>query len=171
MTVQLNENKIIDLIETNKGLLVKVAQQYCHDTNDREDLIQEMIIAIWKSSHRYDPSFKLSTWMTRIAINVAVSHYRKNKKHSQATAPLEDHAALIAPSNYENSEQSQLLRQILQKESPLNRALVILYLEGHNHPDIASILGISATNVASKLNRLKTKFNKQYSPQKPAAEG
>ncbi|MCK0070944.1 RNA polymerase sigma factor [Kordiimonas laminariae] len=167
--MQLSEQDIIKVIEANKGLLFKVAHQYCHDRNDREDLVQEMIIAVWKSANRYDPEYKLSTWMTRIAINVAVSHYRKNRKHKEATETIDDHSSIAAPDNFENSEQNHLLKQILQQETPLNRALVILYLEGNNQAEIAEILGISGSNVASKLHRLKTKFAKQHAQEKQTA--
>lgn len=167
--MQLSEQDIVEVIEANKGLLFKVAHQYCHDSNDREDLIQEMIIAVWKSSGRYDPEYKLSTWMTRIAINIAVSHYRKNRKHSQTTEAIEDHTSIAAPDSFEDTEQNHLLRQILQQETPLNRALIILYLEGHNQKEIADILGISSSNVASKLHRLKTKFKRQHSQEKQTA--
>ncbi len=66
-----------ELIHENKGLLVKITKSYCQDDEDRKDLFQEMMIQIWLSLNKYNDHFKISTWIYRIAMNVAISFYRK----------------------------------------------------------------------------------------------
>ena len=73
--------QFISLIESNKGIIYKVANSYCSDTENRKDLIQEIIIQLWLSLEKYDSRFRISTWMYRIALNVSISFYRKENRH------------------------------------------------------------------------------------------
>ncbi len=69
----------LSVVETHKGILYKVANAYCKDAFDRQDLIQEILVQLWKSFERYDSQYKHSTWIYRIALNVAISFYRKDE--------------------------------------------------------------------------------------------
>jgi len=72
-----------DIIEQHKGILFKVARAYCPNEDDRQDLIQEMRIQIWQSINRFNNQIKISTWLYRISLNVAISFYRKNHHKSK----------------------------------------------------------------------------------------
>lgn len=154
------------LLEEHKGIIYKIANSYCRNAEDRKDLIQEIILQLWKSRSRYDPRFKLSTWIYRIALNTAISAYRREAKRSGRLSPLEE--IIVEPTI--EAEQSDpriaTLHQIIEQLDELNRALAILYLDGNSYRDIANILGISETNVATKINRLKLKIKEQFTQTK-----
>jgi RNA polymerase sigma factor (sigma-70 family) len=160
---QAQKDQFIYLIQQNKKLIFKVCNAYCHDPEDREDLVQEVIIRLWQSFHKYDNQFKLSTWMYRIAINTAISHYRASNKKQRVTISIHDSLIDIADeNNAELDENIELLYHFINQFNDLNKALMILYLDNNSHKDIAEILGISETNVATKINRLKLQLKQQF---------
>jgi RNA polymerase sigma-70 factor (ECF subfamily) len=153
-----------NIIEQHKGILHKVARAYCPNEDDRQDLIQEMMIQVWLSIHRYNNQFKISTWFYRISLNVAISFYRKNttraNKYTELTeqlieTPVEDKS--------ENERQLYLLDQFISELKEIDKALMILYLEDKSHAEIAEILGMSISNVGTKIGRIKNKLKTQFS--------
>jgi len=153
-----------NVIEQHKGILHKVARAYCPNEDDRQDLIQEMMIQVWLSIHRYNNQFKISTWFYRISLNVAISFYRKNttraNKYTELTeqlieTPVEDKS--------ENERQLYLLDQFISELNEIDKALMILYLEDKSHTEIAEILGISVSNVGTKIGRIKDKLKTRFS--------
>lgn len=154
----------LNIIEQHKGILYTVANAYCPNSDDRQDLIQEMMIQIWQSIHKYNDQFKVSTWLYRISLNVAISFYRKSstrsKKYTELTeqlieTPVEDKS--------ENERQLYLLEQFISELKEIDKALMILYLEDKSHTEIAEILGMSVSNVGTKIGRIKVKLKTQIS--------
>eukprot|EP01031_Cornospumella_fuschlensis_P049114 gene49114-60117_t len=144
------------LIEEHKGILLKVARTYCQNEDDHVDLIQEMSIQIWRSLDKYKEQCKISTWMYRVALNVAISFYRKNAKRNENTIPLNDELSQIPESeNKEKEGQLILLERFIQELNDLDKALMLLYLEDKSYFEIAEILGISPSNVGTKISRIK----------------
>ncbi|MND37875.1 RNA polymerase sigma factor [Solitalea canadensis] len=80
----------LSIIQANKGIIYKVANTYCKDMEDRKDLVQEISIQLWKSFDNYSSQYKYSTWMYRIALNVAISFYRKENRRRDASNPLSE---------------------------------------------------------------------------------
>jgi RNA polymerase sigma factor (sigma-70 family) len=117
---------------------------------------------LWKSHGRYDDRFKLSTWIYRIALNVAISAYRREKKRSERVSPLEEIIIEPAVETEQPDPRIATLHRIIDQLDELNRALMILYLDDNSYRDIAGILGITETNVATKINRLKLKIKEQF---------
>lgn len=153
-----------DVIEQHKGILFKVAKTYCRNDDDRQDLVQEMMIQIWRSLHRYNNQFAITTWLYRISLNVAISFYRKNSTKQNLRVPLIDEALPIQNHNpAERQEQLELLDQFISELNDLDRALMLLYLEDKSHAEISEIMGISVTNVGTKLGRIKEKLKKKFS--------
>lgn len=159
------KKQFLDMLENHKKLIYKVAHSYGQNPADRQDLIQEIILQLWKAFPKYDPQYKLSTWAYRIALNVSISFYRKEKKRRQTTS-LDTEAFLnIIDPKEENTELEhhiQLLYQFINALSPLNKALMILYLDEKSHQEIASILGISKSNVGTKINRIKIQLKNNF---------
>ena len=83
------------IVNEHKGLIYKVAGAYCTDAEDRKDLVQEILLQLWRAFPRYDPQFKRSTWMYRIALNTAISFYRKDHRRRAAMAPLPDEILVL----------------------------------------------------------------------------
>ena len=137
-------------LEQHKRILFKVAYMYCRDRDDRQDLVQEMLIQVWRSYDRFDDRVQFSTWMYRIAVNVAITHYRSEGRRIRDTVPLEDHGLNIAAADAlfdDTSDNMRALRQMIDGLDELNRALILLFLEGFSSEEIAEVVGISASNV------------------------
>ncbi len=162
MPPPITDDQFSALIDEHKGIIYKIASSYCRNAEDRKDLIQEIVVHLWKSHGRYDERFKLSTWIYRIALNVAISAYRREKKRSDRVSPLE--AIIIEPAAEpeQSDPRSATLHRIVDQLDELNRALMILYLDDNSYRDIAGILGLTETNVATKINRLKLKIREQF---------
>jgi RNA polymerase sigma factor (sigma-70 family) len=152
-------------LENNKGIIYKVANAYCKDSDDRQDLIQEITIQLWKSFHTYDGTAKFSTWIYRIALNTAISFYRKDSRRKAPLTPLSDTIIhTTSEITYDEKEVSlNLLEKFIRELNDLDRALMILYLEERNQNEIAAILGISIANVSTKVGRIKERLRQQFS--------
>jgi RNA polymerase sigma factor (sigma-70 family) len=162
MRPPITDDQFSALIEEHKGIIYKIANSYCRNAEDRKDLIQEIIVQLWKAHGRYDERFKLSTWIYRIALNVAISAYRREKKRTERVSPLEEIIVEPATETGQPDPQVATLHRIIDQLDELNRALMILYLDDNSYRDIAGILGITETNVATKINRLKLKIKEQF---------
>lgn len=158
-----SEDRFLSLIEDHKGIIFKVANSYCRGAEDRKDLIQEIVVHLWKAHGRYDARFKFSSWLYRIALNVAISAYRREKKRSDRITSLEE--VIIEPAEEIAMPDPRIdaLNRAIAQLDELSRALIILYLDDNSYREIAAILGITETNVATKINRLKGQIRKQLS--------
>lgn len=154
----------LSVIQSNKGILYKIANMYCKNVDDRQDLVQEIIIQLWKSFDKYDDNFKHSTWIYRISLNVAISFYRKENSRRKIANPLTD--GIINFSDDDCCEDTEtdlrILQQMISELKDLDKALMLLYLEEKSQKEIAQIIGISETNVATKINRIKKNFKEKF---------
>ncbi len=153
-----------DIIDQHKGILYKVARIYCQNEEDRQDLIQEMMIQIWQSIHKYNSQFKISTWIYRISLNVAISYYRKSKTITSNQSFLEDQSAQqLSDDKTEREQQLNLLEQFVSELREIDKALMLLYLEDKSYNEIAEVLGMSVSNVGTKIGRIKDKLKIRFS--------
>lgn len=152
------------VIESNKGILYKVANSYCRNIEDRKDLIQEIILQLWKSFDNYNDKFKHTTWMYRISLNVAISFYRKENSRKRISNSITTDIFGFADTEISNDKESDLgiLNQIISELNDLDKALMLLYLEEKNYKDISEIIGITETNVATKIGRIKIKLKNEF---------
>ena len=156
-----NQDRFLALMEEHKRILYKVANAYCNNQDDRQDLIQEMVIQLWRSFDRFDSRSKFSTWMYRVAMNVAISYARSQTRRIRDVVPV-DEAGLEIPHTdpwlEDEGDDLRLLHQMIQQLDELNRALIILYLDGYSHAEIGEIIGLTATNVSTRINRIKQRW-------------
>ncbi|MBK9090850.1 MAG: sigma-70 family RNA polymerase sigma factor [Holophagales bacterium] len=163
MTKPARQDRFLILLDEHKKILFKVASSYCRTTADRQDLVQEMVVQLWRSFDRYDERYRFSTWMYRIALNVAISFYRSETRRSRFTESAEDsilEIAAAAPESAASHDDLGLLQHLIEQLDELDRALVILYLDGNRYDTIAEILGISETNVGTKLSRIRQRLRR-----------
>ncbi len=162
MTLTIDEKKaFLRLLDQHAGIIRKVAAGYSRSLADRHDLMQEINLQLWKAYPRYSPERPFSTWMYRIALNVAISFLRSNTRPVRQTVPLDEiDIADEAAGSREPDERIPILQSVIAGLDPLNRALLLLYLDDHSYREISSILGITETNVATKLNRLKQRVRR-----------
>lgn len=152
------------IIEQHKGILFKVARAYSHDEEDRQDLLQEMMIQIWQSIHKYNDQYKISTWLYRISLNVAISFYRKSSTRVKKYTELNEQFLETTPDDpSENERRLKLLEQFISELKEIDKALMLLYLEDKSHAEIAEILGMSVSNVGTKIGRIKDKLKTRFS--------
>ena len=164
MNKQEQQQFFTEIIEQHKGILFKVARVYCPNENDRQDLIQEMMIQVWQSIHKYIDQFKISTWLYRISLNVAISFYRKNTTRANRFTVLNEQTTEILTENKAETEQQlNLLEQFISELKELDKALILLYLEDKTHTEIAEIVGLSVSNVGTKVGRIKEKLKTRFS--------
>ncbi|MBN9297698.1 MAG: sigma-70 family RNA polymerase sigma factor [Filimonas sp.] len=157
-----DKEAFLQLIETNKGIIFKICNTYCTNAHDREDLAQEIIYQLWRSSGTFDPAYRFSTWMYRVALNVAISFYRKVKASHEKIELTEELPLIAENTNTEKEENIHLLQQFISELKELDRALMILYLDGRSYSEIAEVLGITETNVATKTSRIKEKLKQKF---------
>ncbi len=165
MTLINNQERFLSLVEENKKILYKVANAYCKDPNDRPDLLQEIIIQLWQSFNRFDNRCLFSTWMYRIAINVAISFYRSQRRDIHDTVSIKGFVLEIAVADQmleQAGDDIRLLYKLINQLDELNRILIILYLDGYSQDEIAEILGISSSNVSTKISRIKQKLQQEF---------
>jgi RNA polymerase sigma factor (sigma-70 family) len=153
----------VERLERHRGILVKVVNAYCRDSAVREDLIQEIAAALWRAYPRFDGRAAFSTWTYRIAVNVAISFYRSETRKARNVeladrATLEGIATLQEP---ENRGALALLHEFIDQLDDLNRALMVLYLDDNSYAEIAAIVGISESNVATKISRIKRRLKSE----------
>jgi len=158
-----NNTEIVHLIEEHKNLIFKVANSYCSDIHEQEDLIQEIIFQIIKGYSRFDHKVKVITWMYRVALNVSISHFRKVKNRQKYIVPMPDKLIKIDESKDGGIDENIIrLRVFIQEFDPLNKALLIMYLDGKSHVDISEAMGISVSNVGTKIGRIKKQLKKKF---------
>lgn len=148
-------------LNENKGLIFKIAVIYSNSIDDRNDLVQEITYQLWKSFDTFEKKSSLATWMYRVAINVSIYHL-KNEKRKIKAVPLEEQILDFYEVNDNEIEKKWLLlKQHIDNLNLLDKGIVILYLENKSYEEIGQIIGISASNVGTKLSRIKEKLKKQ----------
>lgn len=158
-----NQRQFEALLREHRGILFKVASVYAYGREDRNDLAQEIAVQLWRSFASFDAArAKFSTWMYRVALNVAISHARQATR-DERLEPL-DAAHLELPGEADVAQPDERLAALyafIGRLDPLNRALILLYLEDRSYGEIAQVLGISESNVATKINRIRHKLRGQ----------
>lgn len=161
-------DRFLRRLEEHKRILYKISRAWCRDPEERNDLLQEMVIQLWRSFERYDERLPFSTWAFRIALNVAISFRRREARRERDLAPLEEFGLDVADADQVLADASADVVQLLDRIAgldDLNRALVLLHLEGHRHAEIGATLGISEGNVATRLGRIKDRLRRELNPQ------
>jgi RNA polymerase sigma-70 factor, ECF subfamily len=150
------------LVDEHRKILYKICHSYCRDRDSREDLAQEILVQLWRSFGKFDGRCRFSTWMYRIALNVAISVYRRES--ARARYVISDEARVLEAVGERDSQPEvvQLLYRFIDGLDPLHKALILLYLDEQSYREIADVLGITETNVATKINRLKNKMRQEY---------
>lgn len=155
------------LLEAHSGIVFKVANAYARDPHDRQDLAQEIAAQLWRSFPRYDAErAAFTTWAYRIALNVAIAQARsaRHRDHLPLDVAPEDHPVLRVDDDSDAHREQQriaALYAVIERQSPMDRALLLLWLDERSQREIGEVLGISESNVATKLNRLKQRLRAQ----------
>jgi RNA polymerase sigma-70 factor, ECF subfamily len=159
MTRENQEKQFLELLYKHQNIIHKICHIYVLDTTDREDLFQEITLQAWKSFPTFRGQSQFSTWLYRVALNTAIS-FRKKERKQQFLISAETLPDIAATYDF-TEEQFAALHKAISSLSDIEKALILLYMENLSYNDIGEILGISANNVAVKMNRIKTKLKEQ----------
>jgi RNA polymerase sigma factor (sigma-70 family) len=159
-----DRTRFAQLLEEHRGILFAVANGYCRNRDDRGDLVQDILVQLWRGFPRFDGRCRFSTWMYRVALNVAISAHRSAGRRTHEAVDLEDVGLELASADLvieSASDDARLLQRLITALEAPDRALVILYVEGYTHQEMAEILGISATNASTRVSRLKERLRRE----------
>jgi RNA polymerase sigma-70 factor (ECF subfamily) len=148
------KDSFIAEINQHIGIAHKICRLYFTDADDREDAMQEMMYQLWRSYGTFDRRSKFSTWMYRVCLNTALTYKRKDKKEKHEILS-EKHDQIADFTSNHKEETVRLLLTIIAKLSPLNKAIILLYLEDMSYEEISSVTGLSKSNVSVRLVRIK----------------
>jgi RNA polymerase sigma-70 factor (ECF subfamily) len=163
------QSRFQTLLDENRRILFKVCNSYCKNPENREDLAQEIVTELWRAFSSFDERRRFSTWMYRIALNIAIDFYRREDRRMRRIVSNEEVLLQADDETAIYSEEIGALYEYIGALEPWNRALVLLYLDGHGYLEIAELLGISETNVATKMSRLKQAMKQQLQgPARPS---
>ena len=155
---KLKEELFIEYLGRCKNLIFKIARMYCANEEDRKDLVQDIIVQLWKSFPKYNNEYAISTWTYRIALNVSISFLRKFKTKQRVMEGFQQHTGLLYTSKQSTDERLEYLYQFIGQLKPIDKAIMILYLEGCSQKEISSVMGMSETNVSTRKSRINNKM-------------
>ena len=148
-------DSINQIIETYKGSIFKICLGYSKCTQDAEDLLQETMINVWKGLSTFKHEASLKTWVYRVTVNTCLLRLRKKSILTADIEGVREAHCLSNTSYFENDDQLAWLHQAIQELPEKNRIVILLYLEGLSHREIAEIIGLTANNVGARINRIK----------------
>lgn len=155
------EKTFIAFLKENQRIVHKVCRIYTDNTEDREDLFQEITIQLWKSFPGFKGDAKFSTWMYRVALNTAITLFKKSKKNDFKTE-IDVSSLKIEYESYEDDEHKlKSMYQAIHELSDIEKALIMMYLEDKSYREIGEILGITEGNARVKMNRAKNNLKQQ----------
>ncbi len=159
------EQSFVKQLKENQNIIHKICRLYTSGEDAHKDLFQEITIQLWKAFPKFRGDSKFSTWAYRVALNTAITLYRKSTRSIQ-TSNFDTANVFIKQEeyNYEEEEQIKLMYQAVYQLNDIEKALVFMYLEDKDYEEISETLGISQVNARVKMNRIKTKLKKILNP-------
>lgn len=154
------ENDFIGTIELHRGIIFKVCKMYCPQEEDCNDLYQDIVAQLWKAWGGFRGDAKISTWIYRIALNTAISGFRKQKRNPLTNSVDAMEANMAQEDERAKQEDLELLHMAIGMLSDVEKAMIMLYLDDVSYEDIASIMGITQNNVRVKMLRIREKLKK-----------
>ena len=159
------EHSFVKQLEENQNIAHKICRLYTNDQDSHNDLFQEITIQLWRAFPKFRGDSKFSTWMYRVALNTAITLYRKSKRQIN-TQDFESISFKIKTEEYDDTieQQLKLMYGAVKKLNDIDKALVFLYLEDKSYREISETLGITEVNARVKMNRAKEKLRKTLNP-------
>ena len=163
--MDLKKQQFVKTIDQNKGTISSLCRVYYPHPEDQRDAFQDIVLQLWKSLETFRGESEISTWIYRVSLNTLLSKKRKEKK-AVATEPMTSADRLWSAASVDDD--AELLQLVLQALKDLDKAIVILYLEGYKNKEIARILHLSPSNVSTRLNRVKAALKAKFKTQQHA---
>lgn len=156
MTENKQKDLFLDILEQNIGIIIKISGAYTNSVHDKEDLINDITLELWKSFGRFKGESKISTWIYRVALNTSMNFNRRKKSdrlYFQPDLNQFENANWITETA--DPSHSEILYRCIEELNQLNKAIILLYLDGNSYDEISEITGVSKTNVGTRISRIK----------------
>lgn len=147
--------RFISLLEENIGIILKISKAYTNTLQDREDLINDIALEMWKAFPNFKGKSKISTWIYRVALNTAMNFNRKTRKKIEFIQGAIEIQYPDQTNDNDENPQLEILYDCIAELDEFNKAIILLYLDGKKHDEIAEITGISKSNVGTRISRIK----------------
>lgn len=157
--VEIRRKNFIELINNKQGIIRSLCKAYYTGYEDQRDAFQDIILQLWKSFDTFRGASELSTWIYSVSLHTLLSKVRK-EKNKIVTEPLvtADYHAYTTMAD----DDRELLQRVIHSLKDVDKAIVILILEGYKNKEIAHILNITPTNVSTRLNRVKEELKDKF---------
>jgi len=157
----MEKEAFLHIVTSNQGIIHKVCGMYCDTPEDRQDLFQEIVAQLWKSYATFRNESKVTTWMYRVSLNTAITHFKRDKRRPDRDG-FDQSKFQIADQQYDETfdEQVKLLHNAIARLTSIEKSITLLYLEDKKYEEIAEIVGITQNYVRVKMNRIKAKLKK-----------
>ena len=152
------EQEFLDMVRAYERVIYKVCYLYTTPRATLNDLYQDVVLNLWKAFPKFRHECKMSTWVYRIALNTCISFIRKEKNIPEIVTLTQE-----ADRSEEEDETEAMLQQLyrmINRLGELDKSITLLYLEEKSYEEIAEITGLTVTNVATRLNRIKEQLRK-----------
>lgn len=152
------DQEFVEMIHTYERVIYKVCYMYTTPRTPLPDLYQEVVLNLWKAFGKFRHECKVSTWVYRIALNTCISFIRKEKNIPEIVTLTQVTDCMEEPD--ETDEMFRQLYRMINQLGQLEKSIILLYLDEKSYEEISEITGLTVTNVATKLNRIKEKLRK-----------
>lgn len=154
-----HKRNFIRIVESNQGIIKSLCNAYYVSYEDQKDVFQDIVLQLWKSFETFRGDSEISTWIYRVSLNTILAKIRKEKKKI-ATEYIR--YSELTFSDAMADDDAELLNMVLQSLRKLDKAIVILYLEGYKNKEISQMLMLTPTNVSTRLNRIKSELKAKF---------
>jgi len=155
MTDHQKQERFITLLESNIGIILKISKAYTNTAQDREDLINDIAFEMWKAFPNFKGKSKISTWVYRIALNTSMNYKRNSRRKKEFIQGAIELSNIEQSIEIDNNPLIEMLYDCITELDEFSKAIILLYLDGYKHDEIAEITGISRTNVGTRISRIK----------------
>ena len=162
--MQPSKASFLEMIQEHQGIITNLCVLYYPYFEDQRDARQDIILQLWKSFPSFRGESKLSTWIYKVSLNTILSKIKKESKAALTETLGPQHNSLVISHNSYDDD-LQLLNHLLQSLKPLDKAVIILYLEGYKNKEISQMLDLTATNVSTRLSRVKAELSAKFKNQ------
>ncbi len=159
----MTEDEFINAIEQHKAIIAKICGSYTRHGEDRKDLFSEITLQVLRSINKFRGDSELGTWIFKVSLNTAMNFKRKSKSNFIELSPTKEVDSIVNLNIFNDSPWMEELYECINLLDKYSRGLILLHLEGYSYNEIANIMGISHSNVGTKLSRIRTKLKDIYS--------
>ena len=156
------QDKFISEIDSHQNIIYKICHLYTNNKIDFKDLYQDIVLQLWKSYSNFKGKSKLSTWIYQVSLNTALYKIRQEKSKLHLDTLAQFHYDIPEISDSDKKENIEKVKELLSELTDIEKALITLYLDEYSYNDISEIMGITKTNVATKINRIKQKLRMMF---------